>query len=161
MPYSCTRVRALPTKIKRTIITVPNCTWINRKFPVKVQERNARWRDECRSPNIDWVFTTGICKIDRIPVGVAVAVVENEFANSTPNAVDPSGMIGNEEKRIILRDADTWLGTARRINEPSITNLSDEAFTVMLISKFLAEDASCFYKRWVVIEACSVFSEEF
>ncbi|NJO21525.1 MAG: hypothetical protein HC838_17840 [Spirulinaceae cyanobacterium RM2_2_10] len=38
------------------------------------------------------MHTIPVYKVDWIPVGVAVAVVETEFANSIPNAVDSSGM---------------------------------------------------------------------
>ena len=78
---------------------------------------------------------------------------------NTPNMVDPSGKqterdcseealsncnLEGSECEVICLYADRWMETARRFNDPAITNMSDEAFAAMIAAKFIFEDATQF-----------------
>jgi RHS repeat-associated protein len=65
-------------------------------------------------------------------------------AGNVANRVDPSGMIGDGERWVILQDAEKWLGAAKRINLQPITKLSSEEFAVMVAAKFVTEDATIY-----------------
>ncbi len=78
---------------------------------------------------------------------------------NTPNRVDPSGKqterdcssealsncnLQGSECEVICLYADQWMETARKYNNPDITNMSDEAFAAMIAAKFIFEDATRF-----------------
>jgi RHS repeat-associated protein len=48
------------------------------------------------------------------------------------------------ECEVICLFADQWMETARKFNNPNITNMSNEAFAAMIAAKFIFEDATQF-----------------
>src|SRR5690606_14900151 len=64
---------------------------------------------------------------------------------NVPNAIDPSGKtctLPGNECSFVRNYIDGWLETATRLNIPSITNLSNEAFAIMIGAKAIFEDGS-------------------